>query len=190
MQKATREEAGRRAQKHGSAFETEIARHFVKGVTAGLVHGWYRQEPPVRRLRSGRLVRTAEGPPDYLAWGPSWAWQLEAKHTDTDRLPWAQLKQHQAEKLTDWLGPGRMSAVLIRYGDSPDTATTVLVPWPACGPLWYAWSHGQAARGDASLHVAEAVRMAHAAPDGNQGSPPFGGVGWNEILEVIGMRPG
>ena len=172
--------AGQRAHARGDDWEATIRGHLAAWTARKTLLGWQQQAPLTRRVGPGGervVIVDREGPVDFAAWSSGGAWMWEAKHTSSDRWPYRLLDEHQARLLTSWHAPDlhRYAGVALRFrivtgGLGQDS--TWWLDWGALGPMWWAWSGGDAARGGASLRVADVADWG--APWGRQ---VFGGGG-------------
>lgn len=143
-----------------------------------LVHAGYmrqgralvtRNPPPMKILRAikgkpGQFVCCfeSEGPPDYSAQSGPYAFLFDAKDCADTRWPFDHLPAHQAHRFDahEAQDPHAVAGVVLRM-----SGAVWWLPWVAVGPLW--WEHagkvGRAARGTASLSVADCDRVGRRA---------------------------
>ncbi len=159
----TRQTAGRAANILGARWERQIRYDLSDWAREGRIIDWQQQGPLTQRTGPGGkklVIIETEGPVDFCAWaGPrSWAW--EAKATANSRWSFGDLQPHQARRLTTWLRPDakRRAGIALRY-DLDDVQTDLWLDWEHVVLLWSRWATNQAGRGDASLHIDDAVAM-------------------------------
>lgn len=165
IQAASRKQGGHDAQAAGDSFEEWIAGGLLRLQNRGRIGSWAKQYPPMRATKiAGRLAFVLldgfTGPPDFAVSAAGLNWAFDAKSTAGARLPWSAVKPHQAEDLSAWQAeaPHHRAALLVRFHVDGERVE-VLVPWAVVESRWRAWASGEAARGDASLHVDEALRV-------------------------------
>lgn len=115
---------------------------------------------PVRQSVAFPAVWEDEGPPDYLAVSGGVSMLLDAKDCAAARWPLSALEWHQADAFDDHVRHGHWAGVLLRM-----ERRLFVLPWLR-GPddddlrgRWVARAAGEAARGEASLTVADCLTI-------------------------------
>jgi penicillin-binding protein-related factor A (putative recombinase) len=102
-------------------------------------------------------IYVKRGAPDFHAQVAGASLLFDAKSTiDPDRWPLADLPGHQAAAFDRHEAQQGRAFVLLLLGK-----VVFLLPWSALGPRWRRWEEGKAARGEASLTVADCDRLGY-----------------------------
>jgi recombination protein U len=100
-------------------------------------------------------IYVKRGAPDFHAQAGGHSLLFDAKSTiDPDRWPLADLPGHQAAAFDRHEAQRGRAFVLLLLG-----RVVYLLPWAALAPRYHRWSAGLAARGEASLTVADCDRL-------------------------------
>lgn len=112
---------------------------------------------PVGKAKNGVFpaIYVKRGAPDFHAQVAGHSLLFDAKSTiDEDRWPLADLPGHQAGAFDRHEAQRGRAFVLLLLG-----RVVYLLPWAALAPRWHRWDDGKAARGEASLTVADCDRL-------------------------------
>ena len=161
----------------GKLWEAECEASLEQYHRAGSVQCWFRCHPEIKITRSHKggkvegFIR-GKGPPDVVAvltGGP--VLLAEFKDSQADRFPLAAISEHQAQRFTEWEGPGRTAAVLLRL-----QGRRYVLPWSAVAPAYKARQEARAAgkraaSGTASLSLADLEALGLACSSGGWLAP-------------------
>lgn len=151
----------------GRAWEAQLIVWHRAYADAG--HAFVVQAPPAVKVISkpvnGRFTAcwTKDGPPDFAGSAFGRGIVFDAKDCAGSRWPLSDLAPHQARDLNTAQKAGAIAFVALRL-----EGQGWVVPWSVLGPRWIRWGKNQAARGEASLGVAELRQIAL----------PMDGEGW------------
>ena len=112
---------------------------------------------PVGKAQRGVFpaIYVKRGAPDFHAQVDGASLLFDAKSTiDPDRWPLADLPGHQAAAFDRHEAQRGRAFVLLLLGRA-----VYLLPWSALAPRWRRWNDGKAARGEASVTVADCERL-------------------------------
>ena len=127
---------------------------------------------PATKVVGGRAIRE-KAPPDFfgvLTGGTPIL--FDAKSHQGGRLPFGQLKLHQAMALEAWQVSGGVAGIMLRLEPSRGDVRTFWVDWRKLGPPWWDW-HEKRRHAQASVALDWLAIM---AADLN------GGTDWLEVV--------
>lgn len=130
----------------GRGWEAQLDTQHDKYRKAGhaIVH---KTHPPTMMAR-GKLVYKAKGAPDYLGRAGSRPVCFDAKEVAVERLPFANIKEHQAKDMEAW---AKDRSAIVGIALRIKGIGTWWIDWRVLSDLWWTWRETKGAQASVDL---------------------------------------